>query len=183
MPVKFAAAATVAVALAALTASALAVSPKASASSTAGPGKCVAADVSGGISFKDVSGNTAEATVTVRNTSKEACTIHGYPGFGFLNGADQLVTQSKTVRATGVPVSAFTVKPGGYGYTSVDWKLCGTGGAQGNGGELEAGVVLTLPNDTKQVALTIKGQDTRQYVWRTCSFTFIQAEPFRTGKG
>jgi hypothetical protein len=183
MSVKFAATATVAVAVTALTASALAVSPKASASPMAGPGKCVAADVSGGISFKDISGNTAEATVAVRNTSKESCTVRGYPGFGFLNAADQLMTDSKTDRATGVSVTTVTVKPGGYAHTSVDWKLCGSGGAMGNGGELQAGVVLTMPNDTRHITLKVESQDTKQYDWRTCSETFINAEPFQAGQG
>jgi hypothetical protein len=182
-------AATVAAAATALTAcvstSALAASPTAPAIATASLGKCVAADISGAISFKDIAGSTAEATVTVRNKSGKGCTVHGYPGFGFLNSADQLMTDSKTVRVTGVPVTTFTVQPGGYASTTVQWKLCGSGGAMGSGGELQAGLVLTMPGDTRHSTLKDEnsGKDTRQYVWRTCSETVTGVRPFRPGQG
>jgi hypothetical protein len=203
---KFLSAAAIAAALAALTAcsssststasstgSAPAASPSSSAaqsmtaaaspsgSTGASLSKCVAADMSGGISFKATTGGTADATVQVRNTSASPCTIQGYPGYGFLNPAAQLMPDSKTVRATGGPVTAFTVQPGGSGYASVQWKLCGSGGAQGNGGELVDAAVLTLPDDTVQITLKDENssKDTGQYVWRVCSPTFTQAEPLQ----
>jgi hypothetical protein len=141
--------------------------------------------MSGSLSFKDTTGSIVDAAVQVRNTSASPCTIQGYPGYGFLNPAAQLMPDSKTIRIAGVPVTTFTVQPGGSGYASVQWKLCGSGGAQGNGGELVDAAVLTLPDDTAQITLKDENssKDTGQYVWRVCSATFTEAGPLQATAG
>ncbi|MGH3278779.1 MAG: DUF4232 domain-containing protein [Trebonia sp.] len=135
--------------------------------------RCVAADLSGKLAFTPGSGSpspSATATLVLTNKSSSPCSLDGYASFGFLNGAGALVAASHTTYDHGTPVKDFTVAPGGAAYALVTWKLCGTGGAQGNGGNWTSGVVFTAPGDTAQLNLA---QDHYEQAYgRVCSFNF-----------
>jgi hypothetical protein len=83
----------------------------------------------------------------------------------------ELLSASRTAYIRTPRPRWFLVKPRGHAYANVAWKLCGSGGANGSGGEWTGGVVFTAPLDTRQV--TLDEANYQQVYGRVCSFNFV----------
>jgi hypothetical protein len=132
---------------------------------------CDASRLSGTLRYLPQSnGREARALLVLTNKSPHSCSLHGYASFGFLAGDGSLIKASRTSYIRVPRPHRFLVRPRGHAYADVWWKLCGSGGANGSGGEWTGGVVFTAPGDTHQVSLT--EENYKQADGRVCSWNF-----------
>lgn len=134
--------------------------------------RCSAASLTGVLRYQPESKlPQARALLVLTNKSKRSCSLHGYASFGFLGGDGKLIHGSRTTYLKKALPRWFLVKPRGHAYANVSWKLCGSGGANGSGGEWTGGVVFTAPLDVKQI--TLDEVNYKQNYGRVCSFNFV----------
>jgi hypothetical protein len=133
---------------------------------------CDASDLSGVLRYRPGAkpSSVAQALLILTNKGPHSCSLHGYASFGFLAGDGSLIRASRTSYIRVPRPYRFLVKPRGHAYADVSWKLCGSGGANGSGGEWTGGVVFTAPGDTHQVNLT--EENYRERYGRVCTFNF-----------
>ncbi|BEL08453.1 hypothetical protein Q0Z83_066440 [Actinoplanes sichuanensis] len=94
-------------------------------SETSGKSTCRTEDVGVTITLQpNGTATTQRGLVAVTNTSKKACTVHGYLFLTLVNAADEPVdVPVKTVEEPGPPV-AFEIKPGTTAFAGTKWAVC-----------------------------------------------------------
>jgi hypothetical protein len=133
---------------------------------------CNASDLSGVLRYLPGAkpSSVARALLILTNKGPHSCSLHGYASFGFLAGDGSLIRASRTSYIRVPKPGRFLVKPRRHAYADVSWKLCGSGGANGSGGEWTGGVVFTAPGDTHQVNLA--EENYKERYGRVCTFNF-----------
>ncbi|MDX3071002.1 DUF4232 domain-containing protein [Streptomyces sp. MI02-7b] len=86
----------------------------------AGTGRCHTADLRASIGPNDPGAGQENFPVVLTNRSSRTCTVYGFPGLAFVNGAGQQVTVDPE-RNTGLPKQRVTLAPGASAWSPMSF--------------------------------------------------------------
>jgi len=91
--------------------------PTTAPASQAGPGTCLATDLTGGLGASQGAAGTIYTDVVLTNTSAASCTLYGYPGVSFVTGPGGSQVGAPANRNAISPATQVTLAPGGQANT------------------------------------------------------------------
>ncbi|MET7355986.1 DUF4232 domain-containing protein [Streptomyces mirabilis] len=155
--------------------SATSAAPTRSSASPATSVRCRTSDLRASIGPNDPGAGQENFAVVLTNGSGRTCTVYGFPGIAFVDGAGEAVTPDPE-RATGQEEPTVTLKPGASAWSALTFTNPEVTGVTT---VTPAAVLVTQPDETKSFKLAWKGGK----VSNTGKASVPQVSPFRPGDG
>jgi hypothetical protein len=149
--------------------------PSASPATTASSVRCRTSDLRASIGPNDPGAGQENFAVVLTNNSTRTCTVYGFPGIAFVDGADKAVTPDPE-RATGQKEPTVTLKPGASAWSALTFTNPEVTGVTT---VTPAAVLVTPPDETESFKVAWKGGK----VSNTGKASVPQVSPFRPGDG
>ncbi|MEU2287062.1 DUF4232 domain-containing protein [Streptomyces sp. NPDC013178] len=149
--------------------------PSASPATTAPSARCRTADLRASIGPNDPGAGQENFAVVLTNGSGRTCTVYGFPGIAFVDGAGKAVTPDPE-RATGQEEPTVTLNPGASAWSALTFTNPEVTGVTT---VTPAAVLVTPPDETESLTVAWKGGK----VSNTGKASVPQVSPFRPGDG
>ncbi|MFF7534464.1 DUF4232 domain-containing protein [Streptomyces bobili] len=146
--------------------------PSASPATTA---RCRTSDLRASIGPNDPGAGQENFEVILTNGSGRTCTVYGFPGIAFVDGAGEAVTPDPE-RATGQEQPTVTLKPGASAWSALTFTNPEVTGVTT---VTPAAVLVTPPDETASIRVAWSGGK----VSNTGKASVPQVSPFRPGDG
>ncbi|MEV1076954.1 DUF4232 domain-containing protein [Streptomyces sp. NPDC050211] len=149
--------------------------PSASPATTTTSVRCRTSDLRASIGLNDPGAGQENFAVVLTNGSGRTCTVYGFPGIAFFDGADKAVTPDPE-RATGQKEPTVTLKPGASAWSALTFTNPEVTGVTT---VTPAAVLVTPPDETESFKVAWKGGK----VSNTGKASVPQVSPFGPGDG
>lgn len=149
--------------------------PPASPATTASSARCRTADLRASIGPNDPGAGQETFAVVLTNRSDRTCTVYGFPGIAFVDGAGEAVTPDPE-RTTGQEEPKVTLKPGASAWSALTFTNPEVTGVTT---VTPAAVLVTPPDETAPIKVAWSGGK----VSNTGKASVPQVSPFRPGDG
>ncbi|MCX4766803.1 DUF4232 domain-containing protein [Streptomyces sp. NBC_01275] len=149
--------------------------PSASPTTTAPSARCRTADLRASIGPNDPGAGQENFAVVLTNDSGRTCTVYGFPGIAFVDGAGEAVTPDAE-RATGQEEPTVTLKPGASAWSALTFT---NPAATGVTTVTPAAVLVTPPDETASIKVAWSGGK----VSNTGKASVPQVSPLKQGDG
>ncbi|MEU1183830.1 DUF4232 domain-containing protein [Streptomyces sp. NPDC005820] len=149
--------------------------PSASPATTAPSTRCHTSDLRAFIGPNDPGAGQENFAVVLTNNSARTCTVYGFPGIAFVDGAGEAVTPDPE-RATGQEEPTVSLKPGASAWSALTFTNPAATGATT---VTPAAVLVTPPDETASIKAAWGGGK----VSNTGKASVPQVGPLRPGDG
>jgi hypothetical protein len=149
--------------------------PSASPATTASSARCRTADLRASIGPNGPGAGQENFAVVLTNRSDRTCTVYGFPGIAFVDGAGEAVTPDPE-RTTGQEEPKVTLKPGASAWSALTFTNPEVTGVTT---VTPAAVLVTPPDETAPIKVAWSGGK----VSNTGKASVPQVSPFRPGDG
>ncbi|MEV6807960.1 DUF4232 domain-containing protein [Streptomyces sp. NPDC051132] len=137
--------------------------------------RCHTAELKASVGADHPGAGQANFALVLTNTSGRTCTVHGFPGVAFVDGAGQAVTPDPE-RATGEAAGTVTLSPGGHAWSALTYANPAITGVTT---VTPASVLVTPPDETAAIRVRWRGGE----VSNTGKASVPRVSPLRPGDG